>query len=207
MHTNHEPNPFPGTAEVLPELLKDIQDKAESGRVKYGTHLQTHNGRKALVDLYQELLDACFYIKQELMERGDNQSFATHVIDMELYTDVKPRVEDAMSSIDDYDVGPLMNGHRLVHGQRGEKYGHPFEDFGRTADTVNALLGHKFNAPLGPEDIALIMVCVKLSREMNHPQADNLTDAAGYIETWWMIKKVYEHVIKTGEMPDLQQSR
>jgi hypothetical protein len=38
------------------------------GKAKYGTELKTHNGRKALVDAYQEALDLCLYLKQALME-------------------------------------------------------------------------------------------------------------------------------------------
>lgn len=201
MSVRPEPNPFPGTKEILPELLRDIQIKAESGQVKYGTLLQTNNGRRALADLYQELIDACFYIKQELMEREESNvsAFFEYLDDAEK----SAGVDRLLSNLQD--VGPLMTGHRLVHGARGDNYGHPYEDFGRTADAVTAFLGNKLNAPIEPEDIALIMLCVKLSREMNKPKPDNLTDAAGYIETWWMVKKVKEYAEQTGQMPDLQQ--
>lgn len=201
MSVRPEPNPFPGTKEILPELLRDIQIKAESGQVKYGTLLQTNNGRRALADLYQELIDACFYIKQELMEREDKNvsAFFEYLDDAEK----SAGVDRLLSNLQD--VGPLMTGHRLVHGARGDNYGHPYEDFGRTADAVSSFLSHKLTAPIEPEDIALIMLCVKLSREMNKPKPDNLTDAAGYIETWWMVKKVKEYVEQTGQMPDLQQ--
>jgi len=201
MDIRPEPNPFPGTKEILPELLRDIQMKAESGQVKYGTLLQTNNGRRALADLYQELIDACFYIKQELMEREDKNvaAFLEYLDDAEK----SAGVDRLLSNLQD--VGPLMTGHRLVHGARGDNYGHPYEDFGRTASAVTAFLSHKLTAPIEPEDIALIMLCVKLSREMNKPKPVNLTDAAGYIETWWMVKKVKEYAEQTGQMPDLQQ--
>jgi hypothetical protein len=202
---SHEPVPFPGTAEVLPELLKDIQVKAESGRVKYGTLLQTNNGRRALADLYQELIDACFYVKQELMERanGNVAPMFEYLADSEASRDV----DRLLSAVEIPDTGPLMTGHRLVHGDRGNNYGHPYEDFSRTVAAVNAFLGHKFKEPLGPEDIPLIMLCVKLSREANLSKPDNLVDAAGYIETWWMVKKVQELYESSGKMPDLQALR
>lgn len=205
----HERNPYPGTKEVLPELLKDIKEKAEAGKIKYGSHLQTHNGRRALADLYQEMIDACFYIKQELMERNGKPDSFTSTIDNNEWISWLNKATAAMDlkHIPKVDVGPLMNGHKLVHGDRGNNYGHPYEDFSRTVAAVNAFLGHKFKEPLGPEDIPLIMLCVKLSRESNLSKPDNLTDAAGYIETWWMVKKVQEHVKQTGEMPDLQRMR
>ena len=56
---------------VLFHVLKDLTDRAALGHGKYGTFLKTYNGRNALQDLYEELLDACMYVKQHLMEMED----------------------------------------------------------------------------------------------------------------------------------------
>lgn len=56
---------------VLFSVLKDLTDRAAFGREKYGTFLKTNNGRSALQDLYEELLDASMYIKQLLLEIED----------------------------------------------------------------------------------------------------------------------------------------
>ena len=56
---------------VLDEVLKDLTLRAETGKEKYGTYLRTDNGRDAMVDCYQEILDAAMYIKQKLMEEGE----------------------------------------------------------------------------------------------------------------------------------------
>jgi hypothetical protein len=53
----------------------------------------------------------------------------------------------------------------------------------RTVGTFNALTGHALTV----EEGALFMVCVKLSREVNMPKRDNLTDAAGYLECYARI--------------------
>lgn len=50
-------------------VFKDMQERHEDGCRKYGTPLQTFNGRKPLTDLYQELLDAVVYTRQEIEER------------------------------------------------------------------------------------------------------------------------------------------
>ena len=42
----------------------------------YGTGLQTFNGRDALIDLYQELMDAVMYLRQLIAEedrRGEQE--------------------------------------------------------------------------------------------------------------------------------------
>lgn len=73
--TNYAATPQPkpitedGSTLVLPHVLADLQARADWGLAKYQTYLHTHNGRDALVDLYQELLDAVMYVKQALLER------------------------------------------------------------------------------------------------------------------------------------------
>ncbi|APG24082.1 hypothetical protein [Syntrophotalea acetylenica] len=65
-----QPMPTAGRRDVLPEVIADLQSRDALGRQKYGTTLQTHNGRDPLMDAYQEQLDHCMYLKQALMERG-----------------------------------------------------------------------------------------------------------------------------------------
>jgi len=49
-------------------LVDDLQARAKLGLQRYGTLLMTHNGRDALADLYQELLDALMYLTQYEVE-------------------------------------------------------------------------------------------------------------------------------------------
>jgi len=86
------------------------------------------------------------------------------------------------------DESILLEAHQIVHGERGAAYGHPLEDFGRTCGMLNALLKNKLKEPLVEEDVASMMVCVKLSRDMNKPNRDNLRDIAGYAETKQMVR-------------------
>lgn len=74
----------------------------------------------------------------------------------------------------------LQEAHRLTHGPRQADYSHPLDDYGRTAGMVNSLFAHKFNQPLLPEDITMIMMCVKMSRQAHRQKRDNMVDAAGY---------------------------
>lgn len=68
-YTAPQPAPQPGRESVTRAVMADLLAREQQGIAKYGTTLQTYNGRDALVDLYQELLDACQYVKQLLRER------------------------------------------------------------------------------------------------------------------------------------------
>ena len=67
------------TPEPLPEqnnlpavwdlVIDDMKARDQFGVDKYHMHLQPFNGRDALKDMYQELLDACVYARQMLYER------------------------------------------------------------------------------------------------------------------------------------------
>ena len=74
----------------------------------------------------------------------------------------------------------------LVHGDRGEDYGHPGEDFARTGKIWGAILGIP---DVPPAKVAMCMVGVKLSRECNKPKRDNRIDGAGYFETMDMCSE------------------
>lgn len=50
-------------------VVEDIVERNRIGVERYGTSLQANNGRDALIDLYQELLDAVFYCRQMIEER------------------------------------------------------------------------------------------------------------------------------------------
>jgi hypothetical protein len=54
---------------ILGMVLADLTNRALEGKEKYGEPLKAHNGRNALWDLYQELLDAAMYIRQAIEER------------------------------------------------------------------------------------------------------------------------------------------
>lgn len=66
-----QPDPRGAGDVVLGLVLKDLIDRSEMGRSKYGTLLRTGNGRDALWDAYQEVLDLAMYLRQELREQWE----------------------------------------------------------------------------------------------------------------------------------------
>jgi len=79
----------------------------------------------------------------------------------------------------------LFEAHNLVHGVRGEDYGHPYHDFGRTAKIWSAILG----VDVTPEQVALCMIGVKISRECNRPSEITEWTWLGTPKRWiwWLI--------------------
>ena len=69
----------------------------------------------------------------------------------------------------------------LTHGDRQTSYGDVRVAFARYAKIWSGLLGAKLTEDLTASDVALLMAGLKLAREMNKPQADNVIDAHGYL--------------------------
>jgi hypothetical protein len=57
-------------SDVQSAVIADIEARRELGIRRYGTALQPHNGRNALLDAYEEAIDLCMYLKQRLIEEG-----------------------------------------------------------------------------------------------------------------------------------------
>lgn len=50
-------------------VIEEMQARDDLGRKRYGTPLQPHNGRDALMDAFQESLDMAVYLRQAIYER------------------------------------------------------------------------------------------------------------------------------------------
>lgn len=70
----------------------------------------------------------------------------------------------------------MQEAQRIIHGDRNESYG-PYErESERIAKGWSLLLGHEVD----PKKVPLMMIWLKVSREIHSHKRDNLVDICGY---------------------------
>jgi len=85
--------------------------------------------------------------------------------------------------------GVLDEAAQLTSGARHGDYGHPRDDFVRTARMWSGVLASKLRpgAEIDAMDVPLCMIAVKLARQAYRHKRDNLVDVAGYARTAAMV--------------------
>jgi len=73
----------------LEHIAEDTEARIRLGEKKYGTRLKAHNGRDAMLDLYQEILDGCNYAKQLVIERKDDGMLFNQLVALALVVKIK----------------------------------------------------------------------------------------------------------------------
>jgi hypothetical protein len=94
---------------------------------------------------------------------------------------LRDRMTELAGKLVDEEAAPapesiLAEAERVTSGDRQAQYGPPDQDFQRIAGMWTALKGVPFTA----REVAMFMVCVKLSREAHQRKRDNWVDIAGY---------------------------
>ncbi|NLX57715.1 MAG: DUF4406 domain-containing protein [Phycisphaerae bacterium] len=83
----------------------------------------------------------------------------------------------------------LAEAIRITDGSRQADYGHPRDDFARTALMWTGILAGKLRdgAEITAAEVPLCMIAVKLARQSHRHKRDNLVDIAGYSRTAAMV--------------------
>lgn len=91
----------------------------------------------------------------------------------------------------------LAEAYRLTTADRHAAYGHPLDDWTRTAAMWSAILG----CDVTVEQALLCMVAVKVSRLVETPDhRDSMVDVAGYANCYSMV--VDERLRRRNRTPD-----
>lgn len=102
---------------IVDLVIEDMKERKELGIRRYGTALQAFNGREALQDLYEELQDACIYIKQVLEEK-DKEGFKKQLTVLLKEKDVVDLSYFINDAIDELETASEENDNTLAVGIR-----------------------------------------------------------------------------------------
>lgn len=95
-NVNDQPPPVPNDRPAVWDLvIRDMRERDAVGRERYGTPLQPHNGRDALVDAYQEGLDLVVYLRQRIAENDDLRA---QLADLQSRLVTAPAIEEAITA-------------------------------------------------------------------------------------------------------------
>jgi len=83
----------------------------------------------------------------------------------------------------------LETAKELLNGDRAKAYGDVVENFEAIAAVSNVLLRRK-GKKLDVEDIAIVLVALKMAREGNMHKDDNLIDGAAYLNILSIMNEV-----------------
>ncbi|MCX5683389.1 MAG: DUF4406 domain-containing protein [Planctomycetota bacterium] len=83
----------------------------------------------------------------------------------------------------------LDTARRITAGSRQADYGHPADDFAKTAAMWTGIFAGRLRegAAVTAMDVPLCMIAVKLARQVHRHKRDNLVDIAGYARTASMV--------------------
>ena len=85
----------------------------------------------------------------------------------------------------------LEEAARLTSTDRQVEYGHPTENFARIAEYWTTHLSNKLEKwrSITPQDVAIMMILLKASREKNTHSRNSCVDIAGYANTLMMLEE------------------
>lgn len=163
--------------------ITETRDR-EGNVVREGDTVECVEATAVSHDWYPQQPGEVFTIRDTSGDNGLYLEGNDHCVDSSRFVKVQPcRASTELGA----DCHPqpatiLQDAEQAVYGDRQDDYGHPREDFTRTAILWTGVLQHKLadGEYITPEDIALCMVQVKVSREVNKPKRDNRVDGAGY---------------------------
>lgn len=158
--------------------MKDVLDRIKNELESVlGVGTVSKNAYARLNALHTFVLDQIILQEDRNAQQQKHKALNEHIAELTFLTD-----NFAVDTLNAYN--PITSeASKLVFSDRNADYGHPADDFIRTAAMWSALLGSEIE----PRFVPMFMICVKLSRESNHPKRDNCVDIAGYAETLeWM---------------------
>lgn len=86
----------------------------------------------------------------------------------------------------------LEEANNIIHGKRGEDYGHPYFNHTLTAQYWSVFLGQEITA----EDVCFLNILQKIARANTSITRDTLVDMAGYSGNIEMVQEKREELAR-----------
>lgn len=200
-YENHNFPAFAGVAKQLRKMGYNVispheMDEAEGGP-KQASPGDEQWRRYLRRDLAQ-LLKADAIIALDGWEHSQGAALEVHVarkLGVPIFDTRGKRVRQPSQAPQPTELNILESAAELVGGVRQQTYGHPAEDFARTARMWTALTNGRYE--FQPREVALFMLAVKLSRLVQTPERrDSVVDLAGYARTYEMVAEREGHPLE-----------
>lgn len=135
-----QPVPIPHDGPDVTELvIADLRERRRLGVDRYGTPLQPFNGRDPGLDLYQELLDAVQYRRQEIEEQRMTQTDT----EIEFRSTMTVTLVNAMA-----DDGGVVSAARVsTAGDKSRAMGAPVAEDSTEAKLIGFLMRERHGSP------------------------------------------------------------
>lgn len=119
-----------------------------------------------------------------LLPGWEKSTGATAEFWLSRWVGIEALIYPSMQPVGGEDV--LLEALRITSGDRQNQYGPADQDFKRTAIMWSALKGIDFSA----REVAMFMICLKLSRETHQKKRDNAVDICGYARLLHIINEI-----------------
>ncbi len=169
----------PAFFEAEETLLKAGHKVINPARMDQELGLDPHNSQmdsKFIEDCARRDIDAVFECDElVLLPKWEKSKGARAEVAVAQWLEKPLRIYPSMVRLDKEDVCDIAK--RLTSYDRQTDYGSPIEDFTKQAKMWGAILGTNVT----PQQIAMCMIAVKLSRLTNSPRhRDSVADICGY---------------------------
>ncbi len=169
----------PAFFEAEETLLKAGHKVINPARMDQELGLDPHNSQmdsKFIEDCARRDIDAVFECDElVLLPKWEKSKGARAEVSVAQWLEKPLRIYPSMVRLDKEDVCDIAK--RLTSYDRQTDYGSPIEDFTKQAKMWAAILGTNVT----PQQIAMCMIAVKLSRLTNSPRhRDSVADICGY---------------------------
>jgi len=164
----------------MPDLNRAAFNEAEEKLIKRGFAVYNPvNFGNEKTDSREELMKKDFELilgSDMVVVLPDWENSWGAVLEVTFAREIGLPVEDVDGNAVTY-TPPLVEAQKIINADRQWDYGHPIDDYSRTASMWGEIMGKE---GLSAYQAVLGMIAVKISREVHKPKRDNRLDIAGY---------------------------